>query len=192
MLRRSALVVCLACACGGTVETVHQDPASGGTGDSGGSSSGGVGAGGSPAGGAPTGGVGGTAGTGGGTTTGGRSGVEPQCPDIEPPPPAYECDPLDPYADCGPGEACYPYVSHPFGTGCGTQQFGSLCLAEGTGTHGDLCGDGHGRCAPGFLCVVGAGPGKRCAALCPLDGDHECPPGLICGETDIAGYGVCY
>ncbi len=174
------------------METVHQDPASGGTGDSGGSSSGGVGAGGSPAGGAPTGGVGGTAGTGGGTTTGGRSGVEPQCPDIEPPPPAYECDPLDPYADCGPGEACYPYVSHPFGTGCGTQQFGSLCLAEGTGTHGDLCGDGHGRCAPGFLCVVGAGPGKRCAALCPLDGDHECPPGLICGETDIAGYGVCY
>src|SRR5690606_36345445 len=106
MLRRSALVVCLACACGGTVETVPQDPATGGTGDSGGRSPGGVGAGGSRVGGAPTGGVGGTAGTGGGTTTEGRSRVAPQCKDIEPPPTDYECDPLGPHADCGPGETC--------------------------------------------------------------------------------------
>lgn len=111
---------------------------------------------------------------------------------MPPPPPAYECDPLDPFAGCEEGEACYPYVSHPFGTGCGTQQFGSVCAPAGTGEHGDFCGDGHGPCGPGFLCVVGASAGKRCAELCPLDGEHECPPGLICGETDIAGYGVCY
>jgi hypothetical protein len=139
-------------------------------------------------GGADSGGSGGQAA--GGTGTGGYT--DPGCPDVPPPEPVYECDPLEPEADCGPGFACYPYVSHPYGTGCETQQFGSWCAPAGTGEHGDFCGDGYGPCAPGYLCVVGAGAGKRCYRLCPLDTEHDCLPGLICGETDIAGYGVCY
>lgn len=178
--------------CGGTVETLPPD-------GSGGSASGGApsgGSGGSAVGGAPAGGttgVGGAPGTGGSPSSGGTGGfADPGCPDVPQPDPYYECDPLDPEVGCGEGYACYPYVSHPYGTGCGTQQFGAVCAPVGTGTHGDFCGDGYGRCAAGFLCVVGASAGKRCAKLCPLDGPHDCPAGLICGETDVAGYGVCY
>lgn len=162
----------------------------------GGTSSGGAGGFAAAGGASATGGEGGSSSGGvftGGSATGGSGGyVDPGCPDVPPPEPYYECDPLEPDAGCGEGYACYPFVSHPFGTGCGTQQFGALCALAGTGQHGDFCGDEHGPCAPGYLCVVGAGAGKRCAQVCLLDEDHDCPAGLICGETDVAGFGVCY
>lgn len=173
-------------ACGGTVETLPPKD-EGGAGGSGGEGVGGS---------ADTGGTGGSGGTGfptGGASTGATGGyVDPGCPDVPLPEPYYECDPLEPDEGCPDGYGCYPFVSHPFGTGCGTQQFGAICSPAGTGRHGDLCGDDHGPCAPGFLCVVGAAAGKRCAQVCLLDEEHDCPEGLICGETDVAGFGVCY
>lgn len=140
-------------------------------------------------------GVGGAPSTGGGEGSGGTGGapfVDPGCPDVEPPPPYYECDPLSDDEDCPEGYGCYPFVMHPFGSGCGTQQFGTRCAFAGTGEQGDRCGDSYGSCASGHLCVLGATPGKRCTKLCQLGSDHDCPAGLICGEVDIVGYGVCF
>jgi hypothetical protein len=55
-----------------------------------------------------------------------------------------------------------------------------------------LCGDAQGDwCAPGFVCVVGQRAGKRCAALCKLGAPNSCTGGLVCGELDVAGFGVC-
>jgi hypothetical protein len=116
--------------------------------------------------------------------------VDPGCPDAEPPPELIECNPYT-QEGCDLGEGCYPYVDHPFGTGCNYQQYGTVCVFAGSGTQGALCGDGSADCAPGFLCVIGAQAGKRCAQICPLDGSAECPGGLICGETDVESVGVC-
>ncbi len=175
-------------ACSGTVEHVSGDEApSGGSSGVGGAapSIGGSG-------GAPSGGAGGGV-TGGAGGTGGKPYEDPGCPDREPPPPHRECDPLDPWVGCQAGYGCYPYVSHPYGSGCGFQQFGAVCQLAGTGMPGDKCGDGAGGCAPGHMCVVGAGAGKRCQKICGVQGgDSDCPPGLVCGETDIQGYGVCF
>ncbi len=172
--------------CGGTVTERAADD------DTGGSSSVSGGSGGLDAsGGQPTTGGRWSGGSGGVGATGGTY-IDPGCPDEEPPPPIVECDPLEPYKDCPSGFGCYPYVSHPYGSGCGFQQFGALCDYAGSGVAGDFCGDEYGNCAPGYLCVVGAGAGKRCQKLCPLVGDSGCPAGLLCGETDIEGYGVCF
>jgi len=56
---------------------------------------------------------------------------------------------------------------------------------------GDTCGSGSTRCASGFVCVVGSEPGKQCVQLCRMGVQSSCPAGLICGELDVEGYGVC-
>jgi hypothetical protein len=126
-----------------------------------------------------------------GQSSGGSTFVDPGCPDIEPPPPIKECDPLGSDLQCPFGTGCYPYVDHPFGSGCGTQTYGARCALAGSGTQGAACGDGNDYCAPSFVCVVGAHPGRHCAKLCTFDGLSDCPPGLFCDDVDIEGYGVC-
>lgn len=117
--------------------------------------------------------------------------TDPGCPDVEPTPAVQECDPLAAASSCPPGQGCYPFVQHPFGEGCGTQVFGTACRSAGSGSQGDRCGEGFGGCAPGFLCVVGTRAGSRCAMLCRFDEADDCPAGLICGDTDVEGWGVC-
>ena len=143
----------------------------------------------------PSGGSGGTGGTGGSTQqgTGGQTPVAPECPEGDAPPPVTpECDPMSPLQDCGPGEGCYPYLIYPFGQGCGFPTFGAICAPASQGQQGEFCGDGLGYCEPGFMCVVGAAGGKRCAKLCSLVAPSGCEAGLICGETDVEGFGVCF
>lgn len=139
--------------------------------------------------------TGGSGGVGAGATesggTGGTPYVEPECPDVEPVPAELECDPLDPLVGCGDGMGCYPYFDYPEGD-CGAPTFGAYCAFADTGEQGDFCGGTLGYCAPGYMCVVGAAGGARCVKTCALDGSTECPDGLICGETDVRGYGVCY
>jgi hypothetical protein len=107
------------------------------------------------------------------------------------PPPELECDPFT-FGSCPGGSGCYPFVDHPDGSGCDQQRYGTVCLPPGTGTQGSLCGEDSGDyCAPGFVCVVGQRAGKRCASLCKLGGVNQCTGGLICGELDVAGFGVC-
>jgi hypothetical protein len=173
----SLLFGLLAWSCGGALEA----PGGGFSGDGG-------------AGGAePSGGTGGSALptggalTGGDTGTGGTGYVDPDCPD-DPPEPTVECDPLAPYDSCDEGYACYPYLEYPY-EGCGYAAHGALCGPIGSGSQGDSCE--YSQCSPGFLCIVGTGAGARCAKLCPLEGDDGCPPGLLCAETDVPGYGVC-
>jgi hypothetical protein len=174
----------LAASCGGQSTVVPGDDDDGGTGGTGGSRGGGAGRGGS-------------GGTGGGSAaTGGTAGTdqpidEPGCPDASAPEGFVECDVFGVGADCPVGFGCYPYITHPFGEGCDQQSFGALCAPAGSGTQGAFCDGGANICAPGFLCVVGAQPGKRCMRMCPLDGSAECAPGLICGKTDALGVGVC-
>jgi hypothetical protein len=117
--------------------------------------------------------------------------VTTACPMEDLPPPSFECDPSVP-DECGPGAGCYPFVDHPEGKGCDAQFYGTVCQAAGVGTQGMLCGDDNGDwCAPGFVCVVGQRAGTRCAQLCDLTVDNPCPGGLICGDLDVAGFGVC-
>ncbi|MFO7178408.1 MAG: hypothetical protein DIU78_006900 [Pseudomonadota bacterium] len=128
----------------------------------------------------------------GGGTGGSEPGyMDPPCPDVPAPEGIRECDPRGDGSDCPTGMACYPYVVHPFGEGCDVQTFGTACRRPGTGLQGDPCGRGTDGCGPGYLCVIGAQAGRRCAKLCTFDGALECPRGMLCGETDIEGYGVC-
>lgn len=117
--------------------------------------------------------------------------VDPGCPDQSAPVQVNECDAFSPTPNCPPGDGCYPFVDHPFGAGCGAQSFGTQCRPAGTGRQGDPCGGGDASCASGFVCVVGSQPGKHCVQLCPISGQKVCPVGLICGELDVEGYGVC-
>jgi hypothetical protein len=156
------------------------------------------------------GGAGGMAGLDAGLTTGGTGGtglipnggpdagldgstfVDPGCPDAAPIVPYYECDPLAAVSGCPSGLGCYPFLDYPVGdAGCGQAQYGAVCQTPGTGQQGDTCGDGGQICAPGYLCVVGSKPGARCMKICPLDRAPGCPSGLVCGETDVEGIGVC-
>lgn len=121
----------------------------------------------------------------------GSSFTDPGCPEADPEPLREECDPLAAQPGCPSGQACYPFVEHPFGDGCNVQRFGAVCAVAGTRVSGDRCGEGYGRCAGGLICVIGVRAGARCAKLCPLDGTDECSDGLICSETDLEGYGVC-
>lgn len=183
-----ALVLALAPACGGTVARGDGDPSEGGssaTAGKGGRSFGGSSAG--RAGSAAVGGSGATAGTGGKDDP---PPVDTGCPDRELPPPNITCDPF--VGDsCGAGLGCYPYVDHPEGSGCDAQVYGTQCVPVGSGTQGSLCGEGAEFCAAGFVCVVGQRAGKRCAQLCKLGESNQCPGGLLCGELDVAGFGVC-
>jgi hypothetical protein len=163
-------------------------------------------------------GVGGTAGTGGSGATGGSGGkggtggsavkdagkdadtgadrepdiyVDPGCPDAPPPPVVWECDPFAASSGCAFGEACYPFVDEPGGTGCGWDQYGTICALAGVGRQGESCGAANG-CAAGFLCVKGAQPGLSCVKLCDPFGPNTCPQGMICGAVDVEGSGGCY
>ena len=117
--------------------------------------------------------------------------VDPGCPDVGAPTEFNECDAFSPNPSCPPGEGCFPFVDHPFGEGCGVQSFGTECRPAGEGRQGDICGTGTESCASGFVCVVGAQPGKHCVQLCPVGSEKACPAGLICGDLDVEGYGVC-
>lgn len=184
----SSVLLALAAACGGKADYgvgTRPDPGGGGaaSGNGGTFASGG---GGLVTGGRRSGGSGGQA------TTGGTPFVDPGCPMVEPPPAFKECDPLAAVPTCPEGMGCYPYVEHPFGQGCGAQTYGALCLDSGSGLQGASCGGGTEGCASGFICVVGALPGRHCAKLCTFDGLNNCPRGMICGDVDIEGYGVCF
>jgi len=138
---------------------------------------------------------GGRGGTGGAPATGGRltsDFVDPGCPDPPPPEQVLECDPLGNSQACPLGFGCYPFVTHPAGDGCQPRIFGAVCREMGSGTQGSVCGSGTDGCAPGFMCVIGLQPGRRCAKICTdFDDPEACGDGLICGETDVEGYGVC-
>jgi hypothetical protein len=117
--------------------------------------------------------------------------VDPGCPDAAPPPSTEECDVFSDPSGCPEGLGCYPYVEHPYGEGCDVQTFGSVCLPAGSAGQGEECASGATGCAPGYACVVGAQSGKRCVKMCDLDAPNTCGDGLICGETDVEGVGVC-
>ncbi len=175
-------------ACSGRVDVIDSDEGDGDGdfGETGGTGSGGLratGGAGPSAGGAPG---------SGGDGAGGIPYVDPKCPDDLPPPIEAECDPLFPYEDCREGEGCYPYLQYPAGDGCGFPTFGAVCAPASTGEQGAFCGEGGQYCAPGFMCVVGAAGGRRCGQVCKTVKDHGCPAGLICGETDVQGFGVCF
>jgi hypothetical protein len=172
--------------CGGTVQTVPIGDggasAAGGAGRGrGGHSNGGSGSGGSHA-----------AGSGAQPTDAGFDVyVDPGCPDVGAPMQVNACDAFAEPSGCPPGLGCYPFVDHPFGTGCGVQTFGTECRPAGTGRQGEACGGGEEGCASGYVCVVGSQPGKHCVQLCPVGVSSSCPPGLICGDLDVEGFGVC-
>jgi hypothetical protein len=117
--------------------------------------------------------------------------ADPGCPDVGAPVRVNDCDPFATTSSCPFGQGCFPFVEHPFGNGCDAQRFGTECLPAGTGQQGDDCGTAGLSCAAGFVCVVGAQPGMHCVQLCPMSGQKVCPAGLICGELDVEGYGVC-
>jgi hypothetical protein len=171
----------LACACGGTaVDAPYEDPRlhSGGSLSTGGS---------------------------GGMSTGGRSGVggvpdllgvggtfeDLNCPDL-PPEEIYYCDPVGRTGECGFGYKCSPFIIFPESGECGAIKYGAMCTYSGVGVQGDECSTNDDFCADGYLCVVGAGGGARCAMMCDLSGGGGCPTGLICGETDAQDIGVCF
>jgi len=193
--------VLAAVACGGAVERNRDEV--GGSGSGGASSSAGANA----RGGALSG--GGRANTAGAPSSAGRAGaggsrpvsggaggggvpIDSGCAPENLPPPITECDALSGLGECGPGMACYPFVEHPGGDGCEAQVYGTLCMPAGVGTQGARCGDDTGDwCAAGHVCVIGQRPGKRCAALCSSRDANACTDGLICGDLDVAGFGVC-
>jgi len=116
---------------------------------------------------------------------------DPGCPDVGAPVQVNECDVFAATPSCPFGQGCFPFVEHPFGEGCDAQRFGTACRPSGTGQQGDDCGSAGQSCAAGFVCVVGSQPGKHCVQLCPIGSQKVCPAGMICGELDVEGYGVC-
>jgi hypothetical protein len=184
----AALLLASAAGCGGTVE--HGGP----SGESGSSQGGFAGRAGAASGGSNLGRAGGGAANAGTSQAGGTvvdpNPVETSCPEADLPPPELQCDPFEP-TSCAPGLGCYPFVEHPEGSGCDQQRYGTVCLPSGLGTQGDSCGPEAGDCAAGFVCVVGQRAGKRCAALCQLGKAGQCRGGLVCGDLDVAGFGVC-
>jgi hypothetical protein len=184
-----ALALALAVGCGGATEHGGAQAAAGDT-SSGGSA---VGRSGSGSGGTSIGRAG-TANSGGSSMDAGpmeRDPVDSGCPMDSMQMAQNECDPFV-VGSCPPGAGCYPFVEHPEGSGCDQQVYGTVCLPAGQGRQGDLCGDDASElCAPGFACVVGQRAGKRCAALCKLGGVNQCSGGLICGDLDVPGFGVC-
>ncbi|MCK6590224.1 MAG: hypothetical protein HUU21_24590 [Polyangiaceae bacterium] len=115
--------------------------------------------------------------------------VDPGCPDAPPPIEDFSCDPYNQgNGDCGPGEGCYIYVDYP-DEPCGQEVYGAFCIPAGTGTQGDSC-TGAQACAAGYCCVV-TGSGTQCVKLCPLEGNDDCPPGLVCEPIDVEGFGGC-
>lgn len=129
----------------------------------------------------------GSAGTWGGSA--GSAGYEdPGCPPQEPLPHQKECELFDGPSGCGFGLSCFPFVQYPTEP-CGQEIYGTLCLPAGTGRQGDPCSGE--PCAAAHVCVI-TGQGTQCAQVCPLTGEDDCPPGLVCGSVDVEGVGVCF
>ena len=170
--------------CGGTVEVTHEGGGGANAGAGGRAHGGGAGHAGQASAGAPS---AGTQSLDAGFDVYG----DPGCPDVGAPTQVNECNAFSDVSGCPPGLGCYPFVDHPFGDGCGAQTFGTECRPSGTGKQGDSCGGNSEGCASGFVCVVGAQPGKHCVQLCPVGGQNVCPSGLICGDLDVEGFGVC-
>lgn len=192
-MHRTIFVLALgsAVACGGNAASSDYDDPREPSGGAGGLASGGA----DPTGGAPSGGggTGGVAPLTGGVPGAGGTIVEEPCEVVPPVKGMTPCDPLDPIATCPEGGACAPYSRFPKEGECGATVYGTYCARAGQATQGEICGSGNGElCAPGYLCVVGATGGPRCAKLCSVFEPDVCPPGLICGETDVLNYGVCY
>lgn len=115
--------------------------------------------------------------------------VDPGCPDNPPPLQDFQCDPNNQAnSGCAFGEACYIYVNYP-DEPCGQEVYGAFCGPAGFGVQGDAC-NGAFDCAAGFACVV-TGSGNQCVQLCPLQGNDNCPSGLVCEPIDVEGFGGC-
>lgn len=115
--------------------------------------------------------------------------IDPGCPNNPPPIEDFQCNPDDQLnSGCFPGEGCYIYVSYP-SEPCGQEIYGAFCAPAGFGVQGDPCGGGL-DCAAGFACVV-TGSGTQCVKLCPLQGNDNCPAGLVCEPIDVEGFGGC-
>lgn len=188
----------IAIACGGSVRGDGSgDPdASAGTGAFGGAPTGGApgggGIGGIPSGGGGTS-TGGTPSGGGGTNTGGTGGtyVDPGCPDAQAPPGEFECDPLGANT-CPAGQACFPFIIYP-SKPCDFEVYGAKCSLAGSTQQGEPCGSFGSYvslCAPGLSCFI-TGQGTECLQLCQIGKPNACPPGLLCGATDVEGVGAC-
>lgn len=133
----------------------------------------------------------------GGLVDQGSGGVPPYeenvCPEVPPPTTYHDCDPLNSVDTCPYDQSCLPYIQYPDREdGCGSPGYGEVCWYAGSGAQGELCTSVGTGCAAGLMCVVGAAGGERCAQICVPGQDGTCPYGLICGETDVLGYGVCY
>lgn len=157
-----------------------------------------------------TGGIGGVGGTSGSSGTGGRprdAGPDVKdaradvkdalsdyvedlgCGDAAPAPPLEQCDPFQNPTGCPAGEACFLFVEPPSGP-CGTEHYGTMCMTPGTATQGEPCDAGN-LCAAGFDCVI-TGQGNQCVQLCQLGVNGQCPPGLLCVQIDVEGFGGCF
>lgn len=112
---------------------------------------------------------------------------DPGCPDAPRVPGPRHCEPFETFPGCGPGERCIPYVT--YADDCGTEEFGTACVAEGPGRQGDECI--HQSCSTGHVCVT-TGEGSQCVTLCRLDFPGDCPPGLLCSRLDVDGFYVCF
>ena len=77
-----------------------------------------------------------------------------------------ECDPLDPFAECGE-EACY----YDQNTSCAT------CNSPGTINLNDTCLDSW-RCAPGLVCLWGV-----CTRMCDRNDVDACGEGFTCNDS---------
>lgn len=115
--------------------------------------------------------------------------VDPGCPNAPPPLEDFACNPYSQgNGDCPPGQGCYIYVDYP-DEPCGQEVYGAFCIPVGPGGQGDQC-FGAQDCGGGFVCVV-TGSGTQCVKLCPLKGNDDCPPGLVCEPIDVEGFGGC-
>jgi hypothetical protein len=117
---------------------------------------------------------------------------EAACPEQPPAEPNYQCEPFTGTNTCGPGLGCVPYLIYPDDEPCASATYGSYCAVSGEATQGEVCGEEGKQCAAGFLCVVGALSGLSCGQICVPGMSNACAPGLICGETDVPGVGVCF
>jgi hypothetical protein len=113
--------------------------------------------------------------------------VDPGCPDKPPPILDFQCDAYNQNnGDCPPGDGCYISVDYP-DEPCQQEVYSTFCMPAGLGQQGDSCNQG---CAAGHVCVV-TGSGTQCVKLCPLKGNDDCPPGLVCEPIDVEGFGGC-
>jgi hypothetical protein len=99
-----------------------------------------------------------------------------------------ECDPFAATPACADGEGCYLLIRYTDGM-CGQPQYGTACLPEGSGTQGDVCGNG-GECAAGFICVESR-LGPQCVHVCDPDRLGSCNDGRVCDRLDVPGFGGC-